>query len=146
MSTQQNEYPYILADVCRDLLKSWTIILNRHDINLSEVRLRDFSPATGDCNVPAFKQIVFGDKDGRYLHKDQVDIEIATLAELMRPFSAHMLAQFLDVDFDSLHFNPKVLLHQGLGEKFDLVLIFSRNSCEEDEVFIIEKKRLVTVD
>ena len=144
----RNEYSKTRTDLCRNILMGLANELNKPEVNLSTIRLTEF---TSFVNLgpydyaPKFERVIFESKDGRELCKNEVDIDIATLIETLKFFSARMIAEMLEFDCNSFFKNKNTVLRQDLGVRFTIVLVIAPHNLKKDAVYIVERNQLQVI-
>ena len=140
----KNGYSRERTELCRSILMSLANLLNKPDTNLSTIRLTEFTSFVdlGPYDYASkFKKVLFEGSEGEELLKNEVDFDISTLIETLKFFSAHMIAEMLDFDCDSMRKNQNTVLRQDLGARFTIVLVLSP-SVKKDAVYIVERQKL----
>ena len=132
--SKQNEYSRV--EECRSILKDWETILNKPNINLSQVRLWNFSDCFGRSRCgTSFQSLTIQDREGNNLIDPEVDREILNLIEFLRLFSLDVIAESLGFT-DSVPDGKRAAWHHSLGERFSIILIFDGISHHKDELVI----------
>ena len=132
--SKQNEYSKV--EECRSILEKWETILNKPNINLSQVRLWNFSDLCGTSRCgERFQSQTIQDRDGHNLIDPEIDREILNLTEVLRFFPLDVVAESLGFT-DSVPKGQRVAWYHSLGEKFSIILIFDGRSHHKDELII----------
>lgn len=121
---------------CRSVLKDWETILNKPNINLSQVRFWNFSDLCGTSRSgERFQCLTIQDRDGHNLIDLEGSREILNLVEQLRLFSLDLIAESLGLTA-LLPDGQRVAWYCSLGERFSIILIFDGRSHHKDELII----------